>query len=135
MTGCLDRQTEIEGGQSQRHLVFMYACAHAASLCRRLKLKLRGEEEARRERKCRGKPLTAVAQGSGFLCRCRKTTVSEVSRKSSGILSRFCLRGHRPGEQVPTPTPHMGREEWREKKNTHTHTLPQISTTVWHCFY
>lgn len=72
-------------------------CAHAASLCRRLKGKLRGEEEARRERKCGGKPLTAVAQGSGFLCRSRKTTVSGASRESSGILSRFCLQGCRTG--------------------------------------
>lgn len=49
-----------------------------------------------RKRKCRGKPLTAVAQGSGFLCRCRKTTVSGVSRKSGGIL---------PPPRPPVPAP------------------------------
>lgn len=89
---------------------------HAASLQRRLKGKLRGEEEARRERKCRGKPLTAVAQGSGFLCRSRKTTVSEASRKSGGILSAYKAAG-------PVSRYKFRRE--KEKKE---------ATTVWHCF-
>lgn len=104
-------------------------CAHAASLCRRLKGKLRGEEEARRERKCGGKPLTAVAQGSGFLCRSRKTTVSGASRESSGILSRFCLQGCRTGGAGTTsPTQ-------KKKKNKITPGRFVDATTVWHCFY
>lgn len=85
-------------------------CVHAASLWRRLKGKLRGEDEARRERKCRGKPLTAVAQGSGFLCRSRKTTVynRELLGKAVGFFPGFCLQSRRPSEQVPAH--HAGRK-------------------------
>lgn len=72
----------------------------------------RGEEKAKRERKRErgsegksgGKPLTAVAQGSGFLCPSRKTTMSGASRKTGGILSRFCLQDRRPMEQVVAQT-------------------------------
>lgn len=65
-----------------------------------------GERERERdsEGNSGGKPLTAVAQGSGFLCPSRKTTMSGASRKTGGILSRFCLQDRRPMEQVLAQT-------------------------------
>lgn len=77
MSAWNDRLSRSADGD-RRRLVTMVFCVWAA----RLKGESRGEEEARGERKCRGKPLTAVAQGSGFLRRSRKTAVSGASRKT-----------------------------------------------------
>lgn len=68
--------------------VCVCVCAHtnSAPSWTGLEGKPRGEVQGK-SKNAKSKPLAAVAQSSGFLCRFRKT-VSGVSRKRFGILSR-----------------------------------------------
>lgn len=102
-----DADRGTERGQSQWHFVYLSECIRTASLWRRPKGKPRGEKKASRKRgrekkDAKAKALAAVARGSGFLCRSRKTTVSGSSRKTGGILSGLCIRDRRATEQVQT---------------------------------
>lgn len=67
-----NRTTNTTIRQTVKQTVCLHQQTQTESLRLRLHFKPRSEVEARAERKCGGKPLTAVAQGLGFLSASRK---------------------------------------------------------------